>query len=238
MDGEARALACGQCGAAAAEGARVCVYCRAALFTRHCGACYHANLPDADHCQGCGRPLGLAPEPMPDTLACPSCRTPAQAIATGEAGDLHACAACGGQFLEHPTLRALLEEHSRVPSFERTPRVTIPPASVAIRYLPCPICSTLMNRKNFGDHSGVVVDVCRAHGVWFDAGELPRVLAFVERGGLQEAARREAERRREESRAAAEAALGARVSMLAAEYRDYRDDARLLLDALFTLLRR
>ena len=31
--------------------------------------------------------------------------------------------------------------------------------------------------------SGVVVDVCSAHGTWFDEGELPRVLAFVESYG-------------------------------------------------------
>lgn len=36
------------------------------------------------------------------------------------------------------------------------------------------------NRKNFGRSSGVIVDICRRHGVWFDRGELPRVLAFVE----------------------------------------------------------
>jgi hypothetical protein len=48
-----------------------------------------------------------------------------------------------------------------------------------------------MARKNFGGTSGVIVDTCRDHGVWFDAGELPRVLDFVEAGGLAEQRRRE-----------------------------------------------
>ena len=39
------------------------------------------------------------------------------------------------------------------------------------------------DRRNFGGTSGVVVDVCHAHGTWFDAGELVKVLAFVESGG-------------------------------------------------------
>lgn len=42
-----------------------------------------------------------------------------------------------------------------------------------------------MHRKNFGGRSGVIVDVCTSHGTWFDAEELPRVLAFVEAGGLE-----------------------------------------------------
>jgi Zn-finger nucleic acid-binding protein len=50
-----------------------------------------------------------------------------------------------------------------------------------------------MNRKNFGGMSGVVVDVCKKHGTWFDEGELPRVLEFVASGGLERAKRREDE---------------------------------------------
>jgi Zn-finger nucleic acid-binding protein len=42
-----------------------------------------------------------------------------------------------------------------------------------------------MNRKNFAEVSGVIVDVCKKHGTWFDLGELPRVLAFVAAGGLE-----------------------------------------------------
>ena len=57
-----------------------------------------------------------------------------------------------------------------------------------------------MNRRNYGKRSGVIVDVCRAHGVWFDNEELTRVLEFVRAGGLQETRRREAEELREERR--------------------------------------
>jgi Zn-finger nucleic acid-binding protein len=64
----------------------------------------------------------------------------------------------------------------------------------AVRYRPCPGCRQLMNRKNFGGESGVVVDVCAVHGTWFDEGELPRVLAFVESGGLAKARARQRER--------------------------------------------
>ena len=49
-----------------------------------------------------------------------------------------------------------------------------------------------MNRVNFAHSSGVIMDVCKADGVWLDRGELQRVVGFVERGGL--AAAREHER--------------------------------------------
>ena len=41
-----------------------------------------------------------------------------------------------------------------------------------------------MNRRNYGYASGAIVDFCRAHGIWFDADELPRILDFIEQGGL------------------------------------------------------
>ena len=51
-----------------------------------------------------------------------------------------------------------------------------------------------MNRKNFADTSGVIVDVCKAHGLWFDRDELGRIIQFVTKGGLDESRRRELER--------------------------------------------
>jgi Zn-finger nucleic acid-binding protein len=74
-----------------------------------------------------------------------------------------------------------------------------------IRYLPCPICNTLMNRVNFAHCSHVIVDVCKAHGTWFDKDELRRIVEFIRAGGL-DAARAdeiaELERKRKELMAA------------------------------------
>jgi len=64
-----------------------------------------------------------------------------------------------------------------------------------------------MLRRNFGGQSGIIVDVCAVHGVWFDRGELPRVLEFVERGGLELERRRKAEEEHEK-RANAELTAG------------------------------
>ena len=44
-----------------------------------------------------------------------------------------------------------------------------------------------MHRRNFASISGVMIDVCRKHGVWLDHSELERILAFVREGGLDRA---------------------------------------------------
>ena len=50
-----------------------------------------------------------------------------------------------------------------------------------------------MNRLNFGRVSGVIIDLCKGHGVWFDPGELQRALTFVAGGGLTRMRESEAE---------------------------------------------
>jgi Zn-finger nucleic acid-binding protein len=54
-----------------------------------------------------------------------------------------------------------------------------------IRYSPCPQCGELMNRINFARCSGVIVDVCKGHGTWFDRDELSGIIQFIRSGGLE-----------------------------------------------------
>jgi hypothetical protein len=56
-----------------------------------------------------------------------------------------------------------------------------------------------MNRRNYGPGSGVIIDICREHGLWFDPEELPAILAWIRRGGQARAEQdRAAERDRTE----------------------------------------
>jgi Zn-finger nucleic acid-binding protein len=52
-----------------------------------------------------------------------------------------------------------------------------------VQYRPCPVCQVLMNRVNFGKRSGVVVDQCRAHGIWLDSGEITHLMEWKKAGG-------------------------------------------------------
>jgi Zn-finger nucleic acid-binding protein len=185
-------VACPSCGAPVDSGARHCAYCGAPVATVRCAGCFQLSSPDAEYCASCGRPLGLEPIGLSDSLSCPRCPGKLGAFG-GNPGRLFDCPACGGQFVEHALFRELLLRReicgAAVP---RRPLQRSTPGE-PVRYVPCPSCHALMNRKNFGGISGVIVDICSKHGVWFDTGELPRVLEFVESGGLARAQQRIAE---------------------------------------------
>ena len=57
-----------------------------------------------------------------------------------------------------------------------------------------------MNRVNFGRLSGTVVDVCRGHGTFLDAGELHAIATFIEAGGIDRMRQREIEDLKDERR--------------------------------------
>jgi Zn-finger nucleic acid-binding protein len=63
-----------------------------------------------------------------------------------------------------------------------------------------------MNRVNFGVRSGVIIDRCKAHGVWLDGGELRHLMEWMKLGGKlldqqhQEQTRQEEQKRESEQR--------------------------------------
>jgi Zn-finger nucleic acid-binding protein len=98
------------------------------------------------------------------------------------------CERCGGEYCRHAALRALLSKHVRSDDRSSTYRRPSPLVD-AVRYRKCPECAEMMSRRNFQQTSGVIVDVCAAHGIWFDRGELSTIIEFVASGaaGLAEA---------------------------------------------------
>src|SRR3569832_791108 len=87
------------------------------------------------------------------------------------------------------------------------------PAREPVVYRPCPVCADLMNRFNFAGCSGVILDACKPHGVWFDVDELRRIVLFIRGGGLDvardiERQSLEDERRRLEQAREADDVLG------------------------------
>jgi Zn-finger nucleic acid-binding protein len=155
-------------------------------FCAHCGAEATREHVEEDH----------AP------FECPRCREAMQALRLGSTV-ARECAQCGGLWLDPDSLQGLVnarEEGAGVVSAlaARIPLNAAPPD--VVRYIPCPCCGKLMNRSNFARSSGVILDVCKAHGVWLDRGELQRVLGFVESGGLTVARAREREELIEEQR--------------------------------------
>ncbi|MBK8978962.1 MAG: zf-TFIIB domain-containing protein [Planctomycetes bacterium] len=221
---ELRMLHCSSCGAGLPTGATSCTFCGSGVGLGErglgdvCPTCLSRMIAGAQFCSSCGTAVG--PENPPHALtswSCPRC-----------SGELHECDAahgrvvecrsCGGLWLDEHLFDTLVsrrdEKSGRAVPGTGTGAAARKPltSEQQVRYLPCPVCGERMNRRNFANSSGVILDWCRGHGWWFDPDELDRVLAFVGRGGLQQARRRET--RELESRAARARAAGRSASML------------------------
>ena len=48
-----------------------------------------------------------------------------------------------------------------------------------------------MNRINFAHCSGVIVDICKGHGTWFDRDELREIVEFIRGGGMERSRQKE-----------------------------------------------
>ena len=88
----------------------------------------------------------------------------------------------------------------RVAPLERAQRLAALDPRAPVKYRPCVRCGKMMNRMNFGQVSGTVVDVCRGHGTFLDTGELHAIVTFIRGGGLERARQRRLEELKEEER--------------------------------------
>ena len=83
-----------------------------------------------------------------------------------------------------------------------------------------------MNRVNFGRRSGVVVDVCKPHGTWFDAGELTQAIEWVSSGGLELAKKQRGAMLAAKTERLTAAEAIAQVEMINGSMREMRDVGR------------
>jgi Zn-finger nucleic acid-binding protein len=125
-----------------------------------------------------------------------------QSVRIGESRVLE-CSRCLGLWLDSKTFEKICadrEEQAAILGSASLAEST-PVAPAKVSYIPCPECSQLMNRANFARCSGVIIDLCKKHGIWFDRDELSRIIEFIRAGGLaasrsKEKAQLEEERRR------------------------------------------
>jgi Zn-finger nucleic acid-binding protein len=200
-------LRCPGCGAPANADAAACSYCGSALATVTCASCYGAMFAGSRFCAHCGAEAVREEVEERAPLRCPRCKEEEMRSLLLGKTKVRECGACGGLWMAPADLQALAdtkELHSGIVAVLAAHAPSAPALPDVIRYLPCPECGKLMNRSNFAKSSGVVLDVCKTHGVWLDRGELPALLAFIGGGGLARARARdhmmlEEERRRIEA---------------------------------------
>jgi Zn-finger nucleic acid-binding protein len=189
-------LNCPACGASAPNAvAARCEYCGSALTVTACPSCFGPMFAGMQFCPHCGAEGSRQLEDGA-SMPCPGCKADMRPVRVGKSS-FHECQSCAGSWLTADAFSQLCttrEERGGLAALVSGGAPTVRVVTDAVRYVACPVCKKTMNRQNFGRRSGVVIDVCKGHGVWFDHGELPAVLAFVESGGLEIARRAEQER--------------------------------------------
>lgn len=179
------ALNCPNCGAAVASDRSQCEFCSARLKTLSCTVCLGLMFEGAKYCPRCGRNMSVVAVTEEKVGDCPRCKRKLIVLQLGNVR-MCECEKCGGFWSDVATFEDVcsdVERQAVVLNFigsDAHPHAH--PATIS--YVPCPDCGQLMNRSNFARSSGVIVDMCKQHGVWFDADELPKILEFIKRGGI------------------------------------------------------
>jgi len=188
-----QALNCPNCGAAVSSDKPKCEFCRSRLKTVGCPSCLGAMFLGSKFCTHCGA-AAKAVELLDSENAgeCPRCSVKLESLKI-DSVHIRECEHCGGFWSSTETFEQICANKDKQASVLGFIGSYVHPNAdpPQISYVPCPDCKQLMNRSNFARSSGVIIDMCKQHGVWFDAGELPRIIEFIENGGMDRAREKE-----------------------------------------------
>ncbi len=193
---DAQGLHCPNCGAAADPDAGRCPFCKARLATVSCPSCFARMFDGAAFCSACGAARARV-ETAGEAARCPGCDGTLERVDVGKTVLLE-CARCDGTWIDADRFEALRADGEAQAAvlhrYAGRPRAT----STAVKYRKCIRCQKMMNRVNFARLSGAVVDVCRGHGTFLDAGELHQIVEFLRGGGMERARAHQLDELREE----------------------------------------
>ena len=172
------------CGASISSDAPQCRYCEAQLATVACPSCFAMMFIGTKHCPRCGAEGARPDDVVTAGKKCPRCRTEMQLVPIGNTKVLE-CEKCLGLWLNLQSFEKICADKEEQSAVLGSASLAAVIPAVKVNYVPCPECSQLMNRANFARCSGVIIDVCKPHGIWFDRDELSRIVEFIQAGGLQ-----------------------------------------------------
>lgn len=158
-----------------------------------CPSCFGLMFVGSQFCGHCGaRAVSAGAGTRTERGECPRCRTGLDDLRIGEI-ELDECQKCGGLWADAETFERICADREEQSAFlgNIAGREHSAGHPAKISYVPCPECKQLMNRSNFARASGVIIDSCKQHGVWFDADELPKIIQFIQKGGMQMAREKE-----------------------------------------------
>lgn len=105
-------------------------------------------------------------------MICPSCKNNMIVLELNQV-EIDYCTQCEGIWLDTGELELLLNDEVAAGNM----LATFKPSHENEKKIRCPICRKKMQKVSAGEAFPVVIDKCkRDHGLWFDRGELQKVL--------------------------------------------------------------
>ena len=190
---EAGTLNCPMCGAPASPDSTACAHCGARLAKVACPSCFGMIFDGAKFCPHCGAKVERTEVDANAHRPCPRCKVDLEDVMLGQTHLLE-CPKCEGIWVGGDTLQQVCNDREKQAAVLGMATHLPPPGQgdfEQFHYVPCPVCHQLMNRVNFANCSHVIVDVCKAHGTWFDRDELRKVIEFIRAGGMEKSRERE-----------------------------------------------
>ena len=108
-------------------------------------------------------------------MNCPACKN-AMIVLEFEQVEIDYCCDCSGIWLDAGELELLFEDSNQA---ERLVKSFEPASGLKEEIHRCPICLAKMNKVFAGGkNEPIIIDRCaKSHGLWFDRGELSRILS-------------------------------------------------------------
>ncbi len=133
------------------------------------------------HCQRCGAVAAVPEVNEAKDCKCPRCESEMLSVTIG-ATAVRECERCLGLWLDVVSFEKICadrEQQSAVLGLASPAPTQMVRETSKVKYVPCPECSKIVNRINFARCSGVIVDVCKGHGTWFDIASARGLLKFL-----------------------------------------------------------
>jgi hypothetical protein len=197
---EAAVIRCSSCGSAREKGRNRCGYCDADFTIRErdlhtvCPKCLARVSDKAKYCQHCATKLtGEHVAEDFSKLACPLCG-PERLLSNRRMGyeqvSVLECSICAGLWMGTEAFgrlreRVLSETAQKRALLRHKPQPSQLRQHVGPTYRPCIYCGKMMHRQQYARRSGVIIDVCGEHGIWFDAQEFQQILDWTACGGIR-----------------------------------------------------
>ncbi len=144
------------------------------------------------HCEHCGVRTELIVIEPSATGKCPRCDGRLRKKSVGDIA-LESCDLCGGLWLGIQAFDQICNDHVAHTAASGLGAVTPRIEAEEVRYVKCPQCNNIMNRINYSGGSGVIIDVCRSHGIWLDKDELQHIIEFIRSGGVDRQRKKESD---------------------------------------------